>query len=136
MEGIGVAGSVVTLLSAATRISRETVELVHSIDDAPAELRQISATIASVPSILEELSSLHNEYIQLIESDSGLRSALSMTEAVLRRIMKACRYRGEDIRFRTRLRWAFLEKNQVSKLLSQLQTAQIALLFSLKPIEM
>lgn len=130
------AAAALTLISAAVLLAKQAIEVLRAIEDSPTELKSLSETVATVPVILRQLNSFDDDFLRDRELCAALRSALSNTETVLQRVKNACYDSGEDFRLRRRLRWALLEKKEVTKLISQLQTAQIGVFIALKPFQL
>lgn len=129
--------SAITLIGAATCITKEAFDLYHSIEDAPKALTSISNTVACVPVVLSKLSQFDDEFAEDQESLAALHLALSKTRSVLQKIKVTCSHSSdENISFRRRLRWVLLERKEVTRLICELQNAQIELLSTLKPFEL
>lgn len=108
----------------------------RAIEDAPIELTTVLATVNLVRPLLEQFSYLRCEISLPEDTRLVLASALSTTWTVIIRIQRACKYRGEDVDMKRRLRWAFVEKREVKRLLKELRNAQTGLVFALEPLKL
>lgn len=133
VTAVGAAASLITLLDTSVKLAVAAKNLYQAIEQAPAEIRNLSDRLALTRAILDEilllLPSSRNSPDELIPEHlkSVLILALEHSSDAIASVKRACKDMTGNKAFSRRIRWAIIERSAAKHAISRVHEAESSL---------